>query len=159
MSTPYVVSPDRLEGLAGRELGPTDWTEVEQARVDTFADAARDRHWIHNDPEAAGRGPFGAPIAHAHLTLALVPWFGRALLAFEDGEASLFYGYDRVRFPAPVPVGGRIRARGTVVDAHETGGAVQLTIEITVEIEGGPRPACVAQAIWRHYPVVAQSAT
>jgi acyl dehydratase len=154
MSTPYVVSVDRVEKLVGHDLGPTDWMEVEQTRVDGFADAARDRHWVHNDPETAARGPFGGPIAHAHLTLALVPWFGRRLVAFDDGEASLFYGYDRVRFPAPVPVGSRIRARGVVTDAHEAGGAVQLTIEVTVEIEGQPRPACVAQAIWRHYPGV-----
>lgn len=157
MGTPYVVPLDRLAELAGRELGPTDWTPIEQARVDAFADAARDRHWIHNDPAAAARGPFGAPIAHAHLTLALVPWFGRALVSFEDGEASLFYGYDRVRFPAPVPVGARIRARGIVVDAREAGAAVQLTVEVTMEIEGQPRPACVAQAIWRHYPGVTAS--
>ena len=155
MGTPYVVSAEQLghfDQLIGREVGPTAWLEIDQVRVDGFADVARDRHWIHNDPQAAAQGPFGRPIAHAHLTLALMPWLGRALIAFEDGEASLFYGYDRVRFPAPVPVDGRIRARGVIRDAHEVGGAVQLTLEITVEIEGEDKPACVAQGLWRHYP-------
>jgi acyl dehydratase len=155
MTAPYVVSAaqlQHLDRLVGLEAGPTDWLTIDQARVDAFADVANDRHWVHNEPGAAARGPFGGPIAHAHLTLALMPWFGRALVAFEDGEASLFYGYDRVRFPAPVPVDGRIRARGVVRDAREAGGAVQLTLEITVEIEGRDRPACVAQALWRHYP-------
>lgn len=154
MTAPYVVTAEQLQHvdqLVGLEAGPTDWLEVDQVRVDDFAEVANDRHWIHDDPEAAARGPFGGPIAHAHLTLSLLPWFCRALVAFEDGEASLFYGYDRVRFPAPVPVGGRIRARGVVRDAREAGGAAQLTLEITVEIEGQDRPGCVAQAVWRHY--------
>ena len=156
MAAPYVVSAEELETvetLIGRDLGPTEWFEIEQARVDDFADSALDRHWIHNEPEVAARGPFGGAIAHAHLTLALMPWFGRALIAFEDGEASLFYGYDRVRFPAPVPVGARIRARGVVRDARRASGAVQLSVEIRVEIEDADRPACVAVALWRHYPL------
>lgn len=159
MAAPHVVSTEELqslETLVGRELGPTEWFEIGQSRVDDFADAAQDRHWIHNEPEVAVRGPFSGPIAHAHLTLALMPWFGRALIAFEDGEASLFYGYDRVRFPAPVPVGARIRARGVVRDARAAGGAAQLSVEITVEIEGVDRPACVALALWRHYPDVSR---
>ena len=157
MVAPYVVSAADLrdlDRLVGHEVGPTEWFEMEQARVNDFADVAQDRHWIHNDPEAAIRGPFGWPIAHAHLTLALMPWFGRALIAFEDDEASLFYGYDRVRFPAPVSVGSRVRARGVVRDAREAGGGVQLSLDVTVELEGGDRPACVAQALWRHYPVI-----
>jgi len=155
MGTPYVVSGEmlgHLDQLVGCEVGPTEWVVVDQVRIDAFADVAQDRHWIHNEPDPASRGPFGRPIAHAHLTLALMPRFGRDLIAFEDGEASLFYGYDRVRFPAPVPVDGRIRARGVVRDAREVGGAVQLTLEIAVEIDGADRPACVAQALWRHYP-------
>jgi len=155
MATPHVVCADELQDLGrlvGRDLGPTDWLEISQSRVDAFADTAHDRHWIHNEPELASGGPFGGAIAHAHLTLAMMPWFGRALITFEDGEASLFYGYDRVRFPAPVPVGARVRARGVLRDARERGGAVQLSIEVTVEIEGADRPACVALAFWRHYP-------
>jgi acyl dehydratase len=163
MAASYVVSheqitdPEQLTRLVGREVGPTAWRLIEQERVDAFGEVALDRHWIHNDPEAAARGPFGTPIAHAHLTLALMPWFGRALVGFEDGEASLFYGYDRVRFPAPVPVGGRIRAHGVIRDVREAGGALQLTLEITVEIEGQNRPACVALAVWRHYAGVSSS--
>ena len=155
MPTPYVVSADELESLdrlVGCDLGPTDWFEIDQERVDEFADTAQDRHWIHNEPEVATRGPFGGTIAHAHLTLALIPWFGRALIGFEDGEASLFYGYDRVRFPAPVPVGAQVRARGVVREAREAGGATQLGVEITVEIMDADRPGCVALALWRHYP-------
>jgi acyl dehydratase len=139
--------------LAGRELGPTEWLLVRQDRIDGFADAVEDRHWVHNDPDLALRGPFGTPIAHAHLTLSLLPWFARRLLVVGDGEGSLFYGYDRVRFPAPVAEGSRIRARGRVLEARATGGALETTIACTVEIDGHERPACLAEAIWRHYPL------
>src|SRR5215212_6102486 len=109
---PVTVNIDDSEGirdLPGRDLGPSDWLTMTQGRVDTFADAANDRHWVHNDPVPAARGPFGSSIAHAHLTLSLIPWFSRQLLVFDDGEASLFYGYNRVRFPAPVPSDSRLR--------------------------------------------------
>jgi acyl dehydratase len=141
--------------VLGRDLGPSDWLEVSQDRVDSFAAVANDEHWIHNDPEVAGRGPFGRPIAHAHLTLALVPWFCRQLLVFDDGEASMFYGYNRVRLPAPVPVDGRIRMRGRVSQVEEVAGAVQLTMECVIEVEGEEKPACVAEAVWRHYSISA----
>jgi acyl dehydratase len=93
----------------------------------------------------------GSSIAHAHLTLSLLPWFSRQLLVFDDGEASLFYGYNRVRFPAPVPSDSRLRMRGRVLQVEEVAGAIQLTMECVIEIEDRDKPACVSEAIWRHY--------
>lgn len=144
---------DDIERLLGRDLGPSDWLEVTQGRVDAFADAANDRYWIHNEPDRAAQGPFGGPIAHAHLTLSLIPWFTHQILGFDDANPSLFYGYDRVRFPSPVPNGSRLRMRGHVLQVAAVAGATQLTIDCTVEIERQDRPACVAEAIWRHYPI------
>ena len=144
---------DDIKSLLGRDLGPSPWLEVTQGRVDTFAAAANDQHWVHNDPHVAARGPFGGPIAHAHLTLSLIPWFSRQLFAFDDGEASLFYGYNRVRFPSPVPNDSRIRMRGRVLQVDAVAGATQLTIDCVVEIEHRDKPACVTEAIWRHYSI------
>lgn len=144
-----------LQGLVGRELGPSPWSTVSQEQVDDFADAAHDRHWAHNEPEVAAAGPFGGPIGHAHLTLSLLPSMFFQILGIEDGGSSMFYGYDRVRFPTAVPVGGRIRLRGQITDVAEAGGGVQLTLSLVVEIDGAERPACVAEAIWRHYAIAA----
>ena len=148
-----VVAADEIPGLAGRELGPSAWLEVTQTRVDTFADAADDWHWVHNDPPRAERGPFGRPIAHAHLTLSLIVSLFGQVLRIDDGGSSMFYGLNRVRFPAPVPVGSRIRLRGRVVKVEDVGGAAQLTVDFVVEVEGQDKPGCVAQSIWRHYPI------
>ena len=144
---------DGALALTGRELGSSDWFEVDQDRVDGFADAANDWHWAHNDPARAAVGPFGVAIGHAHLTLSLLPCLLGRVLRIDDGGTTMFYGYNRVRFPAPVPVGGRIRLRGRVERVAEVGGAVQLTVDLTVEIAGVDRPGCVAQGIWRHYPI------
>jgi acyl dehydratase len=151
-TSPPVVVGDRGQVLAltGRALGPTGWCEVDQDRVDRFARAVDDWHWAHNEPERAGRGPFGGPIGHAHLTLSLVPSFLRQMLSFTEGEC-LFYGYDRVRFPLAVPVGARLRAAGQVVQVDDIGGGEQLTVDLRVEVEGHDRPACAALAVWRLY--------
>jgi acyl dehydratase len=109
-----VAGAEEVRQLAGRGLGPTSWLQVDQQGVDAFARSVQDWHWAHNDPERAGRGPFGGPIAHAHMTLALVPHFREELISFASGEC-MFYGYNRVRFPAAVPVGARVRMHGTVV--------------------------------------------
>ncbi len=146
---------DGIRALTGRDLGPSPWLEVAQARVDGFAEAADDRHWAHNDPSRAAAGPFGGTIGHAHLTLALLPSLLRQVLVIDDGGSTMFYGYNRVRIPAPVPVGGRIRLRGRVAEVEDIGGSAQLTVDLTVEIEGTERPACVAQALWRHYSIPA----
>ena len=143
-----------MEGLReaeGRELGVTDWHEITQAEVDAFADVTGDRQWIHVDPERAAQSPLGGTIAHGLLTLALAPAMTSSLLSFEGFAFALNYGYNRVRFPAAVPVGARVRMHGTVVQVDDVVGGEQLTIDLRVEIEGEERPACVAQAIWRHY--------
>ena len=157
MVTDRVQAPsarDVLE-LKGRTLGPSGWLLVEQDRVDAFARAVEDWHWAHNDVERASRGPFGGAIGHAHLTLSLVPHLFASLVAFADREDAMFYGYNRVRFPTAVLVGSRVRMRADVVDVVDLGGGEQLTADLVIEIAAMDRPACVAQALFRHYPVKA----
>ncbi|CAL9672817.1 MaoC family dehydratase [Streptomyces sp. enrichment culture] len=141
-----------LVSLAGRDLGRTDWLEITQERVNTFADATDDHQWIHTDPVKAQQGPFGGPIAHGYLTLSLIiPLFGD-LLEISGISMSVNYGLEKVRFPSPVPVGAKIRLHGTVdsVDAVK-GNGVQMALTFTVEVEGSEKPACVAQVVYRHY--------
>ena len=139
-------------GLAGQTLGPSEWLEVTQANVDAFGRSVQDWHWAHNDPERAARGPFGGAIAHAHMTLSVIPHLRKSMMSFTRGEC-MFYGYNRVRFPTIVPVGARIRMHGTVVEADEIDGGQQLTLDLRIEVEGQERPGCVAQAIWRRYDI------
>ncbi|MEU6760626.1 MaoC family dehydratase [Streptomyces sp. NPDC046685] len=143
---------DALTSLSGSDLGRTEWLEVTQDRVNTFADATDDHQWIHTDPQKAADGPFGGPIAHGYLTLSLIiPLFGE-LLGITGTKLSVNYGLDKVRFPAPVRVGARIRLHGVVGTVEEVkGNGVQMPVTFTVEIEGGDKPACVAQALYRHY--------
>ncbi|WP_026930767.1 MaoC family dehydratase [Glycomyces tenuis] len=137
--------------LAGTGLGSTGWREVAQDRVHLFADATDDHQWIHTDPVRAADGPFGGAIAHGYLTLALIiPMFGE-LLEIDGVTASVNYGLNRVRFPAPVRVGERIRLHADVVDAEQINGGAQLVLDFTVELEHSPKPACVAQAVYRYY--------
>jgi acyl dehydratase len=146
-----VLTTEDVLALKGRSLGPTAWLTVEQDRVDTFARAVDDWHWAHNDLERAARGPFGGTIGHAHLTLSLVPHLFASLLGFAEGEDAMFYGYNRVRFPAPVLVGSRLRMRADIVDVVDLDGGEQLTADLLVEVDGADRPACAAQALFRHY--------
>ncbi|WP_084965202.1 MaoC family dehydratase [Thermoactinospora rubra] len=141
-----------LLALAGRDLGHTGWMEITQEQVNTFADATHDHQWIHVDPDRAARGPFGGTIAHGYLTLALlIPLFNE-LLEIGGVKMSVNYGLNKVRFPAPVPVGAKIRLRGAVAGVAEVkGNGVEMTLDFTVEVEGGDKPACVAQAVYRHY--------
>jgi acyl dehydratase len=142
---------DELKALAGSDLGTSDWTDVTQERINGFADATGDHQWIHTDPERAATGPFGAPIAHGYLTLSLfIPLF-TGLLDVEGVSTKVNYGLNKVRFPAPVPVGSRIRlvARLTAVD--EVAGGAQITVDGTIEIEGGTKPAAVLQSLSRFY--------
>ncbi|MEV6246021.1 MaoC family dehydratase [Streptomyces sp. NPDC051742] len=141
-----------LTSLAGADLGRTEWREITQDRVNTFADATDDHQWIHTDPERAKDGPFGGPIAHGYLTLSLIiPLFGE-LLTITGTRMSVNYGLDKVRFPSPVPVGARIRLHGVVGTVEEVkGNGVQMPITFTVEVEGSSKPACVAEAVYRHY--------
>ncbi|WP_051466443.1 MaoC family dehydratase [Actinomadura oligospora] len=141
-----------LLALRGTDLGHTAWTEIAQDRVNTFADATGDHQWIHTDPARAADGPFGGTIAHGYLTLALlIPLFGE-LLTIDGVNMSVNYGLNKVRFPAPVPVGARIRLRGVVADVTEVkGDGVEMTLDFTMETDRSDKPALVAQAVYRHY--------
>ena len=139
-----------LRDVVGVELGPTDWLEVSQQRIDTFAQATDDHQWIHVDPVRAAEGPFGTTIAHGYLTLSLcAPLLSQALAGLTDSSMSINYGTNRVRFPAPVPAGSRIRARATVVSVDDVPGGEQAVVLTTVEREGGEKPVCVAEVVLR----------
>jgi acyl dehydratase len=137
--------------LVGREL-VSGWREIDQARVDLFAEATDDPQWIHVDPERAAGGPFGTTIAHGFLTLSLVvPLFEEVLPPLEGYALTVNYGLNRVRFPAPVPVGRRIRGRFRIEAVDAVAGGEQLTVGVTVELERSEKPACVAEALFRFY--------
>ena len=141
-----------LEAAVGQEIGPTEWFTVDQARINGFADDTGDHQWIHVDPERAATGPFGMTVAHGFLTLSLVPYFSSQLRSIEGVRMGINYGLDRVRFPTPVPVGSRLRARGTLISLDKVGeDAVQLVNRVTVEVEGSAKPACVADPVSRIY--------
>ena len=140
---------DELRGAVGVHLGHSDWLEVDQARIDTFAEATGDHQWIHVDPVRAAEGPFGSTIAHGYLTLALTNLFLPQVLEVRGISMGVNYGVDRVRFPSPVPVGSRLRGGAEVVAVDEVPGGVQATIRITVEREGSDRPACVVDSLSR----------
>ncbi|HEX9772162.1 MAG TPA: MaoC family dehydratase [Steroidobacteraceae bacterium] len=144
-------SPEELRAAVGAEVGPTDWVTIEQSRVDGFADATDDHQWIHVDPVRAAAGPFGGTIAHGYLTLSLVNLFLPQLVRVENAKMGVNYGTDKVRFPAAVRVGARIRGRAQVLGASDVPGGVQITVRVTIEVEGGDRPACVADTISRFF--------
>jgi acyl dehydratase len=148
-----VPSPAELLELVGADLGVTGWTTVTQDQVDRVADATGDPQWFHVDVErATAASPFGGPIAHGYLTLSLVNLFLPQLLVVEGASMGVNVGLDRVRFPAPVPVGTRLRGRGTVVSAAEAGDGVQVIARVTVEADGADRPVCVADTVSRFFP-------
>ena len=140
-----------IEDLKGKDLGFTEYRTVTQEQVDTFADAADDHQWIHTDPERAKDGPFGGPIAHGFLTLSLAIPFWTELLEVSGVATKINYGLDKVRFPAPVHVGARIRMSATIADVIVLPGGVQLEVDQVIEIEGGPKPAVVARGLYRFY--------
>jgi acyl dehydratase len=143
---------DELKALAGTDLGHTRWLEITQERVDTFADATDDHQWIHVDRERAAAGPFGGTIAHGFLTLSLIIPLFSELLEVKGVSMEINYGLNRVRFPAPVPVGSRIRMAAQLGAAEDAGvNAVQAVVDFTIEVEGGDKPACVAQGVYRYY--------
>ncbi|MEU0588772.1 MaoC family dehydratase [Streptomyces sp. NPDC006132] len=142
---------DELKKLAGSDLGTSEWIEVTQERIDTFADATGDHQWIHVDPERAKEGPFGAPIAHGYLTLSLfIPLFTE-LLDVQGVTTKVNYGLNKVRFPAPVKAGSRIRLTAKLAEVEDVPGGVQITVEGAIEIEGGGKPAAVLQSLSRFY--------
>lgn len=134
----------------GTELGPTDWLVVDQQRVDAFAEATDDRQWIHVDPERATTGPFGGTIAHGLLTLSLLPRFMHELYRVDGVAMAVNYGFDKVRFITPVPVGAKVRAAAVVGDVRRLQGAVQATLVTTVEVDGSAKPAAVIESIVRY---------
>jgi acyl dehydratase len=138
---------DELAGISGEELGTSDWLELDQDRVNRFADATGDHQWIHVDVERAATGPFGGTIAHGYLTLSLVPFLGSQVFSLETPGAKLNYGVNKVRFPSPVRVGSRIRDRVTMGDVTDLPAGKQLTLRHVIEIEGMDKPACVAETV------------
>ncbi|MBV9830454.1 MAG: MaoC family dehydratase [Marmoricola sp.] len=138
---------EELEAAAGEQIGTTDWVEIDQERVDRFAEATGDHQGIHGDVERAKDGPFGGTIAHGYLTLSLVPWLGSQVFSLETPGAKLNYGVNKVRFPNPVRVGSRIRATVSVNAVADIPAGKQATIGYTIEIEGQDKPACVAETV------------
>lgn len=146
-------SPAELKSAVGKQLGVSEWLEIDQARIDKFADATGDHQWIHVDPERAKDGPFGTTIAHGYLTQSLVNLFLPQIIEVRGISMGVNYGADRVRFPAPVPVGSRLRGSAELIKVEDVkGGAVQSTVRVTIEIEGSERPACVIDTISRYVP-------
>jgi acyl dehydratase len=141
-----------LPGLVGQELGTSDWYEVTQEAVNLFADATNDHQWIHVDVERAkAESPFGGPIAHGFMTLSLLVPLASGTYRISDSKMGVNYGLNKVRFPAPVPVGSKVRARVVLQDCQEIPGGVQNTLAVTVEREGGDKPVCVAEWVSRAY--------
>ena len=138
---------EELEAATGEEIGTTDWFEINQKRVNEFADATGDHQWIHVDVERAKDGPFGGTIAHGYLTLSLVPWLGSQLFHLDTPGAKLNYGINKVRFPNPVLVGSRIRSTVTMKEVIDIPAGKQLTVGHVIEIEGQDKPACVAETV------------
>jgi acyl dehydratase len=142
-----------LAALVGQEVVVSDWTTITQEQVNQFAQATGDHQWIHVDVEKAKAGPFGGPIAHGYLTLSLLPQFFISSLKIEETRMGVNYGLNKVRFPAPVPVGSRLRGRMKLLKCEPIDqGGVQMTWETTVEREGGSKPVCVAESMARYYP-------
>lgn len=159
MSGPRLFDrPADLLGSEGARLGPTGWLTIDQDRVDGFAEVTGDRQWIHVDVERAKAGPFGGTIAHGYLTLALVNHFLPELLEVRGFAHAVNVGADRLRFLAPVPVGSRIRAAGEILKVEEIKGAIQSTVRVAIEIEGGDKPACTIDTISRYYPAEGDAA-
>jgi acyl dehydratase len=138
---------DELTAAVGEELGVSDWLEITQERVDAFADATGDHQWIHVDVDRAKQGPFGGTIAHGYLTLSLVPWLGSRVFSLETPGAKLNYGVNKVRFPNPVRVGSRVRARVSVGEVTDIPAGKQVLLRYTIEIDGQDKPACVAETV------------
>ena len=140
-----------LQALVGQELAASPWLSVEQSRIDQFAHATEDHQWIHVDAERAAAGPFGATVAHGFLTLSLLPKLFETAFSVDDVTMGINYGLNRVRFPAPVRVGSRLRGRFKLLSFEPLPGGAQLTIEVSIEMEGSAKPACVAETVTRRF--------
>jgi acyl dehydratase len=149
--TTIVDGVDAFHELVGKELGHSEWQPITQERVNLFADATDDHQWIHVDPERAKEGPFGVAIAHGYLTLALAPSILSKMVRVDKMKFGVNYGCNKVRFPSPVPVGSELRMGVTVAAVDETDGGVQVTYDLVLEVKDAPKPACVAQVVYRYY--------
>jgi acyl dehydratase len=146
-----VRSTDDFHALSGQHLGWSDWFLVDQARVDLFADATDDHQWIHVDPARAADGPFGGPIAHGYLTLSLIPALIHEVLEVEGMTLGVNYGCNKVRFPAPVKVGSKLRLGATVASVEEVKDGVQVILDVTLTTEDADKPSCAAEVVYRYY--------
>jgi acyl dehydratase len=145
------TSVDDMRTHVGEHLGYSPFVTVTQEQVNLFADATGDHQWIHVDPERAKTGPFGGPIAHGYLTLSLLPILVGQIVRTEGVAMGVNYGTNKVRFPAPVPVGSEIRGGATLISVEDIEGGVQVCMEVTVEVRGAAKPSCVAQVLYRYY--------
>jgi acyl dehydratase len=154
MSTVEVQGIEGLKALQGKEIGPSEWREVTQKDIDTFADLTGDHQWIHTDVERAKKeSPFGTTVAHGNLTLSLIDGLRLDLLRSTGFKLGVNYGWNKVRFPAPVPAGSRVRATAEIVDVDDVGGGwFQIVTRFKVEVEGNEKPACVADSVGRALP-------
>ena len=142
---------DDLKARVGEDLGYSSWLEITQERVNQFADATGDHQWIHVDPERAKAGPFGGPIAHGYLTLSVAPLLLSDVIQVEGISMAVNYGLNKLRFPAPVPVGSKLRAGAVLANVEDVAGGVQATMSLTFEVEGAAKPSCVAEIVFRYY--------
>ena len=150
--TTTTTTLSELPALMGSELGTSDWIEVTQDRVNLFADATDDHQWIHVDVERAeAESPFGGPIGHGYLTLSLLIPMWSQVLTVTDSRMAVNYGLNKVRFPAPVPVGSKVRLTATLADVEEIKGGYQLTVSAVIERENGDKPVCIAEPVLRFY--------
>ena len=154
MSTVEIQGIEGLKALQGKEIGPSEWREVTQADIDTFADLTGDHQWIHTDVERAkNESPFGTTVAHGNLTLSLIDGMRLELMQSTGFKLGVNYGWNKVRFPAPVPSGSRVRTTAEVVEVEEVGGGwFQVVTKFTVELDGAEKPVCVAESVGRALP-------
>jgi acyl dehydratase len=150
--TTNIQHPVDLLGYVGQHLGASDWLDVPQSDINLFAQATHDHQWIHTDPERAKSGPFGGPIAHGYLTLSLLIPLWSQILVIDNLGMAVNYGLNKVRFPAPVPAGSRVRLNATLAGAEEIKDGVQATIDAVMQLHGSDKPVCVAQMVHRYYP-------
>lgn len=147
-----IEKPQDILGMVGTTLGPTDWIQIDQEQVDTFAGLTRDRQWIHVDEVRAKEGPFGGTIVHGYLTMSFASHFLESMIDVRGYGFGVNVGTDRLRFIEPVPTGSRIRGHGEIIGAEEKGGGIQSVVRVTIEVEGADKPACVIDTISRYYP-------
>ncbi len=152
MAVTTVQGVEGVQGLVGQHMGYSNWVQITQEQVNLFAEATGDHQWIHVDPERAKReSPFGGPIAHGYLTLSLIPSLLPEIVEIEGFAMGVNYGTEKVRFPSPVPVGSRVRAGATLASATPFDGGISMNMDVTVEVEGGSKPAMVATVVYRRY--------